>query len=195
MSLLVSFLLGIALGFASSIPAAGPLAILIVTAALDRDRRRAVRLAIGGALAEGIWAAVALLGMERVIHAGALRLVQAVGAVVLIALGALMLRAPRAARTESSPAHAVVGFVIVATNPGFLIAWLGFAAAIASFGRVAPIATALGAIAGIVLWFLTLYALVARFAVREETLRRITRVLGVAVIGFGVAVAVTVLKR
>lgn len=184
---------GALLGYVGSIPAAGPLAILIVTAALDRDRPRAARLAIGGALAEGLWAAIALLGIQRVVAGGALRAVSLVGAVVLVVLGALMLRPPRPREGPSSPAHAVVGFVIVATNPGFLVAWTGFAAALATFGRFAALPTALGAVVGIVAWFATLYALVTRFALRPETLARVTRALGVVVIGFGLALGARVL--
>lgn len=183
------------LGYVGSIPAAGPLAILIVTAALERDRPRAVRLAVGGALAEGIWALVALLGVERLLASApwALLAVQAIGAVVLVLLGASMARArPATARTGDSPAHAVVGFVFVATNPGFLVVWAGFASMLASFGRVGhAVPTALGAVLGIVLWFLTLFAIVERARGRfsEGALSRVTRALGVVVIGFGVLVA------
>lgn len=174
-----------------SIPAAGPLAILIATAALRNERTRAMRLAIGGALAEGIWAAIALLGVQRVLNAAPLRAIQLVGAVVLIAIGASMLRVrPVRPRSESS-AHAVLGFVIVATNPGFLVAWTGFAALLASFGRAGHVLpTVLGAIVGIVAWFATLFALVSRVRVSERALAIATRVLGVVVIGFGIAIAI-----
>jgi threonine/homoserine/homoserine lactone efflux protein len=130
--------------------------------------------------------------MQRAIGVAPMRTIALIGAAVLILIGASMLRA-RKSRAPDSSAHAVLGFVIVATNPGFLVAWTGFAALLASFGRVGHVVpTAIGAAFGIVAWFLTLFALVARFRERftDRTLLIITRVLGVVVIGFGVALAI-----
>lgn len=200
---MLALLVGLVLGYVGSIPAAGPLAMLIVSAALDRDRTRALRLAVGGAVAEGIWAAVALLGVQRVltIPGGApLTAIRVVGCVVLCGLGASMLRARPLSPREPTHADVVLGFVLVATNPGFLVAWTGFAALLASHGLLHPHArsvmpTAVGAVLGIVAWFVTLYALVGRLRERftERVRVVITRVLGVAMIGFGIALVVRAL--
>jgi hypothetical protein len=48
----VAFALGILLGFVGSIPAAGPLLLLVIASGLEGQRRRALALAAGGALAE-----------------------------------------------------------------------------------------------------------------------------------------------
>ncbi len=190
-------MIGVALGYVGSIPAAGPLAMLIAAAALDRDRPRALRLAIGGARAEGIWAAIALLGVQRLLAAAprAMFGLQVVAAIVLLGLGASMLRS-RAEKPEqpSSAAHVLLGFVLVATNPGFLVAWTGFAALLATFHRVAFVfAIVAGATVGIVLWFLTLYAIVAR--VRVARIDRLTRAMGVVLVGFAIAIVIRLWRR
>jgi threonine/homoserine/homoserine lactone efflux protein len=192
----VGVLIGLLLGYLGSIPAAGPLAMLIVSAALDSERPRALRLALGGALAEGIWASVALLGVQQLAsaHPRWLFVLQLVSAIVLVALGASMLR-PRARRSEqpASHAHVLLGFVIVATNPAFLVAWTAFAAMTAPLHlRVAPVV--LGGVVGIVLWFMTLFAIVARVRERFAIVDKLARVLGVVVIGFGLAMIVRLLR-
>jgi len=194
---LLAIAIGVGLGYLGSIPAAGPLAMLIAASALDGDRPRALRLALGGAVAEGIWAAIALLGVQQLIAAYPRALIglQIVSAIVLIVLGASMLR-PRERKNEqpASSAHVLLGFVLVATNPGFLVAWTGFAALLASFHRVAYVgAIVAGAVVGIVLWFATLYAIVAR--VRFTAVDRAKRVLGVLVIGFALAIVFRLLFR
>lgn len=52
--MVLAFVIGVALGFFGSIPAAGPLALLIVQAGLDGARSRLAALAVGGAVAEGL---------------------------------------------------------------------------------------------------------------------------------------------
>jgi len=188
--------IGLLLGFVSSIPAAGPLAMLIVGAALEGDRERAVRLAIGGALAEGIWATIALLGVQRLVSAypRALFALQLLSALVLALLGASMLR--RRAQLSEQPAsnaHALLGFVIVASNPAFLVAWTAFAAMLAPV-RPSVAGVVAGATLGIVLWFMTLFAIVAHVRERFAGLDRVARVLGVVLIGFALAIVLRLLR-
>src|SRR5262245_838272 len=128
---MMAALVGFLLGFVGSIPAAGPLALTIVSAAIQRNRGRALRLAVSGALAESIWATLAVAGLGHVVLsrpelADALRII---GIAVLCALGVALLRAkPGSTAGETSSAargagELALGFVLIATNPGFLIAW------------------------------------------------------------------------
>ncbi len=88
--MLGAILAGLILGFVGSIPAAGPLALLIVRAGLGHDgrsgrsgaRARALGLAIGGAAAESGWAMLALSSIAHVgARVGSLRVIGVVGAI------------------------------------------------------------------------------------------------------------------
>ena len=68
---MVAFALGILLGFVGSIPAAGPLLLLVIASGLEGQRRRALALAAGGALAESLYVALAFWWAKAVAAADA----------------------------------------------------------------------------------------------------------------------------
>ena len=107
-----------------------------------------------------------------------------------------MLRTKRTNRDVASPAREVqidrgvaLGFMLVALNPAFLVAWTAFVSllesgslfALTMTARDAPV-LAFGAFVGIVGWFLTLLTMVSRNRARfsPENLRRVS--LGVALL-------------
>ncbi len=211
MSSLIAWLIGCALGFASSIPAAGPLALLIVTSGLERDPRRGVRLAVGGAAAEGLWALVAFLGLGTVLASSpkAIPIARASAAVIILVLGAAMIakRAPSSqpvapVTASSGRSHYLVGFSLVALNPGFLVTWIGVAAAISGHSQLQaasehPAWSALGAFVGVIGWFMVLLALARRGerAMTPRTIHRVTRGLGVVLVGIGLWLAVDAVRQ
>jgi threonine/homoserine/homoserine lactone efflux protein len=201
--MIAALLVGLVLGYVGSIPAAGPLALLIVASGLERDRRRGVSLAVGGATAEGLYALLAFWGMSEVLPRYPLLLpvARGVGAVLLVLVGAALVRHKGEWREGESAAAspqkwrhgaALLGFSLVALNPAFLITWAGFAALVASVFPLSPgpllaPAVALGAFLGIVGWFATLLALVHRHSVRvsPRTVIMLLRCTGVLLILMG----------
>jgi threonine/homoserine/homoserine lactone efflux protein len=196
----LAFAIGVALGFSSSVPA---LALAITTAALRNERKRALLLALSGALAESIWAAIALVGIGQLLLANpdSLTALRLVGAVAIVLLGASLLRSSVARSAEGAVEQAgksefLVGFLIVAANPGFLLTWTGLASLLVGADGVpySPRwALVAGACLGIVAWFMTLFALVARFRtlLSQRWLERAVRGLALLVIALGVALAVS----
>jgi threonine/homoserine/homoserine lactone efflux protein len=203
----IAWLTGCVLGFVGSIPAAGPLALLIVTSGLQRDPRRGVRLAIGGALAESIYALLAFLGLGAILtrSPSVMPIARACAAVVIIAIGIAVVRRrpppPDAAPPASGASSYLVGFSLVALNPAFLVTWVGFAAAIAGYPSLRaamehPAWLAAGAFVGIVGWFFVLLAIARRSEskVRPETLARVVRVLGFVLVLMGAWLAIDALR-
>ena len=129
----------------------------------------------------------------------ALRLV---GALAIVLLGASLLRSSLAARSAERPVERagrsdfLVGFVIVAAHPGFLLTWTGLASLLVSSDGVpySPRwAIVAGAFVGIVAWFITLFAMVARFRtlLSQRWLERAVRGLALLVIALGLALAIS----
>ncbi len=204
---MLAFAIGVALGFLSSVPALGPLALAIATAALRNERKRALTLALSGAFAESIWAAIAVVGIGHLVltNPDSLTALRLLGAVAIVLLGASLLRSSVAARSAEYPAERagksdfLVGFVIVAANPGFLLTWTGLASLLVGSDGVpySPRwAIVAGAFLGIVAWFTTLVATVARFRtlLSQRWLERAVRGLALLVIALGLALAVSAMR-
>lgn len=189
---LLGLLLGIALGFVGSIPAAGPLLMLVIASGLQAERGRALALGAGGALAESAWVLLAFWGLGRTFdrYQAALPWLSLVSGGLLVVLGlALVVRRRKPRRGVSAPALGfATGFGLVAFNPGFAITWSAVAGALLSTRWLAPltasaVSIAIGSFLGILLWF----AMMARLAeksrgrFRPASLDRVVRWLGVAV--------------
>lgn len=192
--------MGFLLGYLGTIPAAGPLAMLVVLSALAGQRRRSALLAAGGAVAEGLWAAGAASGLGWVLGASprlehGLRLG---GSALAIVMGLLMalLPAPRepGPPRERAASALLAGFLLVALNPSFLATWLASCAVLRAHPSVASVVSppqapwlGLGAALGVLGWFLTLGALLERFRERLAAWQRgLGRALGWALVAVGV---------
>lgn len=196
----VAFALGWLLGYLGTIPAAGPLAVLVVAASLRGRSRHALRLAAGGAVAEGIWAFAAARGLGYVLdaHPAIERALRVGGGALAIAMGlAIALAAPpkdESAARERAASSVLTGFVLVAFNPSFLASWLASCALLRAHPALATAVTrehapflAVGAVAGVVGWFATLDALIRRYRGRLAAWhRRLVRGLGWTLAAVGV---------
>lgn len=199
--MLLAFALGCVLGYVGSIPAAGPLAILIANAALDGRRRRALSLAVGGAIAEGAWAVVAASGFGWVLSAQPAleRVLRLAGGGLALALGVALLAARQGRRAGEVPAERAsalaVGFLLVALNPAFLATWLAFCALLAAHPSLSAaasprhaLALGVGAALGVFGWFSTLGALVSRYRDSAVAWQRwLTRLVAVVLCVAGLA--------
>jgi len=201
---MLAFLVGFALGFLGSVPAAGPLALTIVGAALERNGSKALRLAVAGATAECVWAAVALHGVAaaRLQHWLELPALRVVGVVVLVSLAVSLLRARSAQPLPTSAGRAreatdfALGFFLVATNPSFPVAWMGSALFVAGLPlslREPTWTIVAGAFVGVVAWFTLLTRIVARAGshLRPRALRVAVRALGIVALMLAAALAMT----
>lgn len=187
--LLMPVAIGVLLGFVGSIPALGPLLVLVVTRGLTADRRGALALAAGGAAAESGYVLLAFWGLSG-LFARAPELVRAMqlsSAAILVVLGVLALAPRRASAARPSRAGGfVLGFSLVALNPAFALTWSAVAGAVYSLGLLEPRAgrapwLALGAFAGIVLWFALVAAIAEKYRERfaPESLKNISRGAGI----------------
>jgi len=124
----LAFPFGFGIAFVGSMPMSGPVAVLIMTRALHRERRPALLLALGGALVEAAYAfGIAaflpqLVGKTR----GVVLVSLGLGSLVVVALGTLLLVRPGAASkaAETSPRRGVLrGALSTLLNPTLIATW------------------------------------------------------------------------
>ncbi|MGZ3478331.1 MAG: LysE family transporter, partial [Polyangiales bacterium] len=161
------------LGFVGSMPLAGPIAVLVVSRAVEKRYVEARRLAYGAAISEAIYAGVSFWGFSYVARYHAfLPVAHAITAVVLLIVGLQFVRwTPRAPVHEDHRAGKtpfVLGFTISALNPTLLVTWSAVVTAIYSRQIVVmkswyALPFALSAALGIALWFMTMVASLRRF--------------------------------
>jgi threonine/homoserine/homoserine lactone efflux protein len=201
----VAALLGFAFGFVSSIPIAGPIATLVFSRGLEGRARSALYLAAGAALAEGGYAYLAFWGIAGFLTRYAwVEIASGIAAAAIsTALGLHFLRSPNAeaTRAQSDPGAPgrgafLLGFTIAALNPALIMTWTAAVTAMYSLGLVrfepaAALPFALGACAGITVWFAVLLGLVQRFRERlsDAALGRVRRAMGAILVALGIALA------
>ncbi len=179
----LAMLVGFVLGLLGAIPIAGPIAVLVIYHGVEGSPRSAFLIAAGSAVAEGVYAALAFLGLGALIadHAWLDPAARGVGAGVLGGLSYVLWR--RSAEGGSLPAQqqtavpAVgpttpvasfgLGFTIAATNPAMVLTWMSAVAVVQAAGWLVPgalnsLAFALGTTAGILAWSSFLVVVVAR---------------------------------
>jgi threonine/homoserine/homoserine lactone efflux protein len=159
----LAFLLGFAIAFVGSMPMSGPVAVLIMTRALRRERRSALLSALGAALVEATYAgSIAyvlphLFGRTRGVVLASL----AVGCLVVTALGVLLLARPTAANkvAATSPRHGLLsGALSSLLNPTLIATWTVAVSALTVNDWLSPeprsaLTFAIGVCLGSLLWF------------------------------------------
>jgi threonine/homoserine/homoserine lactone efflux protein len=160
-------------GFFGSLPLAGPIAIMAVARASRGRYGEAMRIGMGAAVAEGLYAGFAFWGFTTFLarHAVVVPVSQAVTALVLTAIGvrfAFWKPAPHRDTRENKAGTALLGFSVSALNPTLLLTWSAAVAALYARGLQEPspayaIPFGLCAAVGIGGWFLVLSVLFKRF--------------------------------
>lgn len=208
--LLVS-LIGFTLGFFGSVPIAGPIAALVLRHGLQGRTRAGLYVALGAAVAEGIYAYLAFWGFGELLggYAWVEPASRIMGAILLTCLGALFVVRPPTAgkRPDDAPNTSqgsvglkrslAVGFTVTCLNPTLLATW-GAAVTMAysvlpidlSQGHALPFA--LGAFIGIAIWFAIFVALLERFSdrMRPQTVARVARATGACLVALGLSATV-----
>jgi threonine/homoserine/homoserine lactone efflux protein len=174
--------LGLGLGALTGIPL-GVINVAIVDAAVARRRRFALGLGLGGAAADAVHAALAFLGIGRLVaaHPEWIRWFAVAAAAIIFGYAAFAWRRHEQAATardgESTARGFATGIALTLPNPGALAAW---AAVAASLWPAAEIAEALvfAACVGIgsAVWFTVLGRLVGRVRRDHPALRHAPRI-------------------
>jgi len=204
---------GAALGAATGIPL-GVVNLAIVEAAVRAGRRHATGIALGGALADGIHAALAFAGLAPLLTRDPTlrRALLLLSAAIVLAYSAWVLRRrsvyyPSVYYTEgsvqeraNSEVHGtrrpgfgrgvLIGAGLTLPNPAALAAWVAVAGVVLPGAGVATaIAGAVGVAVGSGAWFALLARLAVTRALAGRVGRWLPRVVAVLLVGF-VALAV-----
>ncbi len=204
--MLATALLGFVFGFFGSVPLAGPIAFLVLGRGLARRYRGGAFLGLGAALAEGIYACLAWFGLSTWLdgHPEIVTGARIAAVILLAGLGIVFLRAPAPASAEPAPGEGddralpslALGFTLTALNPTLIGTWTAATTVLFSTGlvpfapRLAPV-FAVAVAAGVAAWFAALMALLRRFgrAFRPETVRLLTRAMGLGVLALAAVFA------
>jgi len=216
--MLAALLIGFVLSFVGSMPIAGPIAVVVLSKGLEQQRRSGLFVAIGAAIAEAFYAGLAFLGLTAMLerYPILLPISKIFGCLILTGLGVYFLvRTPKTSRGEAGedgelkPAttttafgSALLGLSITALNPTLIVTWTAAVSAAHSTGlmrvnELDALPFAGGVLTGIISWFATLLALIARFQknVRPESIDRAIKYMGIALVvagvGFGIRTALT----
>jgi threonine/homoserine/homoserine lactone efflux protein len=199
MSFLAVSVVALVFAFVGSLPLAGPIALLVVSNGVSGRYADALRIALGAALAEGIYAFLAFWGFATFLarYRLVLPISHGVTAVILLALGLrfvffkLKEEAPQS--QDPRPARFWVGFSVSALNPTLLATWGAVTTFIYSkeLVQLTPIlAIPFGAFAaaGIALWGLMMVTLLKRYRSRlpKKLLTWTVRIMGLVLIGVAV---------
>jgi threonine/homoserine/homoserine lactone efflux protein len=201
----VSLLIAFGFGFVGSMPLTGPIAVMVVTRAVQGQPGQAARIGLGAAAAEAFYAGVAMWGFATFLsrHAWVLTASRGVSAVVFAAIGIhfLVWRPKPSLPPESRFTGLLEGFTVSALNPTLLATWTGAVAALYGHGLAPrePIAALpFGAAAGlgVAVWELAMVALIRKSGNRvpARLLTWVIRGMGLLVIGAGVISAVSFVR-
>jgi threonine/homoserine/homoserine lactone efflux protein len=179
---MVFLVLGIVLGIASSVPP-GPCGLAILSGvSAGGSQRRAVATALGGALADVVYATLGVIGIAPLL-APWTALLQAISGVVLIGYGGAKLLERPMPRRDDHPGRGLgVGFALVIGNPAALITWVLVVGS--RLGAASPAERAC-TVAGIGLGTFAWFCIVARLARGRDRLARISAMLGAVLVCVG----------
>lgn len=177
----------------------GPVNVEVIRRGLKHGFFPAFILSLGAASADATYLLLVYFGLSNFINIPIVRTsIWALGAIVLLYLGWQGIKEYfekidlEKSKVKTSRNSFVAGYLITISNPMTIIWWLGvFGAILSSTAQAATRTTALfnnfAIIVGVVLWFFVLSILLhwgKRF-VNEKTMRYISVIAGLVLIGFG----------
>lgn len=208
MHALITSLVAFAFGFVGSMPLTGPVAVIVVSRSVQKHFGLAVRISLGAALAESLYAGIAFWGFATFLarHPLILPITHGVSAVVLGAIGIYFARwrVPEQGEQAEKPHHFkgfLLGFTVSALNPTLLATWSAAVAVLYSrqlitFSGLLAIPFGLAAGAGVAGWELLLIELVRRYNARfpRRALTWVVRGMGIMLIAVAVYAAVDFIR-
>ena len=178
--------IGLALGVVTGMPI-GVVNVAIIDAATRGQQRFAIGIGIGGALADTAHAAIAFVGVGRVVteHPSWSKLLAVVAALVIITY-ALIVRRPRARTTRSTHGIAT-GLLLTLPNPAALGAWVAVAAVLWPRIALAPaLSLALGVGLGSAAWFVMLARVIAKLPADHRVARALPRIATILLVAIAI---------
>lgn len=204
-------LIGIAAGALTGVPI-GPVNVAVIDAAYRHTMRRAMGVAVGGSLADGLYAALGVLGVSPMLsnYPSVPPILFAVSGVVLLVYGFLTARSqPVAPATDVSGSQPkivdprrefkegfIVGLLLIILNPAAIVTW------VVIMGTIIPepttgggIACAIGVMVGSFGWFsLVAYLTQKGKSVLGEKAAWIPRLVGIALMVYSVYLLVKAVR-
>jgi threonine/homoserine/homoserine lactone efflux protein len=207
MSFVTVSIVALVFAFVGSLPLAGPIALLVVSNGARGRYREALGIALGAALAEGIYAFLAFWGFATFLarYQLVLPISHGVTAALLIALGVRFLffvaKPESAAPADERPGRFWVGFSISALNPTLLVTWGAVTTFLyskepVSFEPVLAVPFGAFAAAGVALWGALTVTLLKRYRrhLPDALLTWVVRAMGVVLIGAGLWAGVQLVR-
>ena len=196
MNLVTAAGLGLGLGIITGMPL-GVVNVAIIDAAAAGRRRFATGVGLGGAAADLIHAALAFVGVGRVVTARPelVRILAIAAAVLIVTYAITSWRRRAVSRVTDDASSALRGFstgaVLTLPNPGALTAWVAVAASIWPDATIAEaVVLSAGVGLGSAAWFALLARWVSRIRPDHKALTiipRVALVILVVIAGVGVA--------
>lgn len=161
------FFVGVLAGALTGVPI-GPVNVAVIDTAYRHNLRRALFVALGGAVADGMFAALGVMGVTKILqqHPMVPPSLKIASGIILLTYGILTIRtkpvapahtsAPRArTASEDSWSGFFHGFGLICLNPAALITWTLLLGTFvpAATSRQEGIAVALGVLLGSLIWF------------------------------------------
>lgn len=196
-------LIGVAAGALTGVPI-GPVNVAVIDAAYRHTLRRAIAVGLGGALADGLYAALGVLGVTPILstYPSVPPILYAISGVVLLVYGFFTARSqPIAPATESGGSQDkladpkrelkegfIVGLLLIILNPAAIVTW------VVIMGTIIPeptrtdgIACAIGVMIGSFGWFaLVAYLTQKGKSVLGDKAAWIPRLVGIALMVYSV---------
>ena len=190
---------GALLGFSIAAPV-GPIGVLCIRRTLAEGRLSGLATGLGAAVADGVYGAIAALGLTWVTSALVEHQawIRVIGGAFLLWLGVRTFLAQPSTRAADSSASGLAGafastFVLTLTNPMTILSFVAvFAGLGLSAGATGSVASAMTLVAGVVLgsaaWWLLLSAGVdvLRARLNQRRLVWVNRISGTIITAFGV---------
>jgi threonine/homoserine/homoserine lactone efflux protein len=190
------FAIGVAAGALTGVPI-GPVNVAVIDAAYRHTMRRAIAVGLGGSIADGLYAALGVLGVTPILKANPAipPILYAISGVVLLIYGFLTARsqpvAPAATDPPASESVAMrremwsgftVGLALIILNPAAIVTWVVIMGSIIPDGTLTEgIFCAVGVMVGSFGWFaLVAYLTQKGRQVLGEKAAWIPRVVGIA---------------
>jgi len=187
-----------------SIPMAGPVAVLVLSRAAGKKFDEALRIAIGSAVAEGCYAALAFWGINTFLakHKAIIPVSHAVTALVLAGLGVRFVfwkakdeREEKREKGSKKYGPLFEGFAFTAINPTLLLTWSGATTVLYARGILKPHAPSwltapygVCACLGVVAWWVLVTFLMRKYEdkFKRSLLTWVVRGVGIFLIFLGV---------
>ncbi len=202
--------LGLALGFLGAVPIAGPISVLVLAQGLRAGFQKAFATAVGGALAEGLYAFLAFWGVRSIMTGSSIAKEASYGitSAMLFVVGILLLKKKkkpleqeRLSESTQTKGGFLLGLTVSIFNPTLLFTWAAASQAIISsrllvIGPWEALPFALGVTTGLICWFFVLLALIARYRTkfRQSSLETAVHWIGLAIMAIAGVFALLQIK-